>query len=284
MTLIDGKKIAQDIKNDLKKEIDKFKHAKPTLAVILVGNNPASETYIKMKKKACLEVGIKSMDIKLPKETTQDHLLKEIYKLNEAPNIDGILVQLPLPSHIDERKITFSIHPDKDVDGFHPLNLGKMFLGYTDCFIPCTPLGIRTLLEKENIQTLGKHIVIVGRSNIVGKPLAALLMQKGPDATVSIAHKKTEDLRSLTLSADILITAAGDPRFFDSSYIKKQAVVIDVGINKIVENGKTKIVGDVNFEEVAPIVKKITPVPGGVGPMTIAMLLSNTFDSFCKRR
>jgi len=276
--IIDGTAIAKVIQDRVAKAITHITSRAPGLAFILVGDNPASSTYINMKKKKCKEVGIFSVDMELPENISEAQLLEEIYKLNEDSSIDGILVQLPLPKHISTAKVMEAISPKKDVDGFHPLNVGKMLLGETDGFLPCTPLGITVLLTHSNIDVAGKHVVILGRSNIVGKPLAAILMQKAPhcNATVTIANSYTQHLAEITKSADILVAAIGHPHFVKKEMIKKGTVVIDVGINRI----DSKIVGDVDFDAVAPICSHITPVPGGVGPMTIAMLLSNTLLSF----
>ncbi len=269
--IIDGKKIASLILEDLKKEIEKSK--KPGLAFILVGENTASKTYVNMKKKACEKVGIRSYDYEFEKISEKD-LLDLIHKLNHDTAIDGILVQMPLPSYINSIKIINAIDPKKDVDGFHPLNMGKLLLGESDGFFPCTPLGIKTLFEKASIEVEGKHVVIIGRSNLVGKPLALMLVQKqkGANATVTLAHGNTKNLSKITKEADILISAVGKPALVNRQMIKNDVVIIDVGISKV----DGKIVGDVDFENVYPIVSRITPVPGGVGPMTIAMLLKNT--------
>ena len=286
MNVIDGKAIAKEIQKEIKREIAAFPFRKPGLAFILVGHNPASETYVKMKKKGCLEVGIYSETLELPPTISEKELLKHIDELNQSPLIDGILVQLPLPSHISSSKIFEAIHPEKDVDGFHPYNMGKLLLGEQGGFVACTPLGIVTLLEKTKIETQGKHIVIIGRSNIVGKPLAALLIQKRAhcNATVTIAHSASENLEAICKTADILIASIGSPHFITKPMVKKGTIVIDVGINRIHdEKGGTTLVGDVAFDEVKEIASFITPVPGGVGPMTIAMLLSNTLKSFKKR-
>ncbi len=276
--LIDGKQIAADIRSVLKEEISKLTGRKPGLAFILVGDDPASMAYVRMKEKGCHETGIISKILKLPMTITQDKLLAEITALNEDDTIDGILVQQPLPSQICLNRIVEAVHPGKDVDGFHPMNIGKLLLGHDDGLISCTPLGIMKLLEKAKIDPAGKHVVILGRSNIVGKPLAALLMQKkaGANATVTVAHSRSQNLSEITLSADILIAALGKPHFVKKEMIKEGAIVIDVGINR--ENNH--LVGDVDLDDVLPKCSRITPVPGGVGPMTIAMLLSNTLHSF----
>ncbi len=279
MMIIDGKKIALEILNELSHKIAMLPARKPGLAFILVGENPASISYVRAKKKTCLQIGIHSTLIQLSSLTSQEELIKHIAVLNKDPLIDGILVQLPLPLHIHNRPIMLAIDPAKDVDGFHPLNIGKLLLGEESGFIPCTPQGIHELLKRSSIPISGKHVVIVGRSNIVGKPLAALLMQKKSDcnATVTIAHSKSENLKNITKSADILVAAIGQPHFITKDMVKKGAVVIDVGINRLHDG---TLQGDVNYPEVAPITSHITPVPGGVGPMTIAMLMNNTYLSF----
>jgi methylenetetrahydrofolate dehydrogenase (NADP+) / methenyltetrahydrofolate cyclohydrolase len=284
MKLIDGSAIAKTIQTQIAQAVSQLSHRKPGLAFVLVGDNPSSHTYIRMKKKRCEEVGILSFDCILPKTVTEAQLLKEIEKLNQNPHVDGILVQLPLPEHINTMKVILAVDPKKDVDGFHPLNMGKTLLGENDGFLPCTPLGIQVLLTHAQIPVLGKHVVIMGRSNIVGKPLAAILMQKAPhaNATVTVAHSLSENLPEICRSADILIAAIGKPRFIKADMVKEGAVVIDVGINKIFDNGEC-IVGDVDFKAVAPRCAHITPVPKGVGPMTIAMLLSNTLLSYQRR-
>ncbi|CCB88811.1 bifunctional methylenetetrahydrofolate dehydrogenase/methenyltetrahydrofolate cyclohydrolase FolD [Simkania negevensis] len=278
MNLIDGKRIAQEIREELKQEINLLKGRKPGLAFILVGEDPASEAYVRMKKKGCLETGIYSEVLELPASVSEEALLKHISVLNEDEKIDGILVQQPLPSHISESKVIQAVKPEKDVDGFHPMNIGKLLLGEEGGFAACTPLGVMQLLERSAIDPGGKHVVIVGRSNIVGKPLAALLVQKKPyaNATVTIAHSRTENLTEVCRSADILVAAIGKAHFIESKMVKVGSVVIDVGINRV----DKKIVGDVNFEAVKEQCSAITPVPGGVGPMTIAMLLSNTLLSY----
>lgn len=276
--IIDGKKISLEILDDLKQKISQLPE-RPSLAFILVGENPASQTYVRQKKKTCAEIGIRSILIELPNETTQEELLQQIASLNHDPTIHGILVQLPLPLHIDDKAIMLAIDPTKDVDGFHPLNMGKLLLGQEDGFLPCTPNGIRELLKRSHIATAGSHVVVVGRSNIVGKPLAAMLMQKTCNATVTIAHSHTQNLAEITKSADILIVAVGKTQFIKKEMVREGTVVIDVGINRF-HTGK--LVGDVDYEEVAPLCSWITPVPGGVGPMTIAMLMQNTYSSFLK--
>jgi methylenetetrahydrofolate dehydrogenase (NADP+)/methenyltetrahydrofolate cyclohydrolase len=281
MNIINGKKIALEIQAEIANRVSHLHKRKPGLAFILVGDHPASQTYVRAKKKACAQIGILSTLLELPGTTAQEELLEHIHILNHDPHIDGILIQLPLPLHINDRAVMFAIDPNKDVDGFHPLNIGKLLLGDDTGFLPCTPYGIKELLKRHHIATKGKHVVIVGRSNIVGKPLAAILMQKKPDcnATVTIAHSESENLSEITRSADILIAAIGQPRFIRKEMVRLGAVVIDVGINRLIDG---TLVGDVDFMEVAPQTSWITPVPGGVGPMTIAMLMKNTLLSYQK--
>lgn len=278
--LLDGKKISGEIQAEIHKKLSLSKK-KPGLAVLLVGDNPASKTYVKAKSKACDHVGIFSKTIELPASIAESDLLKQIDQLNRNPEVHGILVQLPLPLHIDEKKVMAAIDPNKDVDGFHPVNVGKMLLGEEGGFLPCTPLGIKVLLERSRIETSGKHVVILGRSNIVGKPLAAILMQKksGCNATVTVAHSQSEYLSDITRSADILVAAIGKPHFVTKDLVKRHATVIDVGINRMPDG---KLVGDVDFKHVSETADHITPVPGGIGPMTIAMLLQNTLSAFLK--
>jgi methylenetetrahydrofolate dehydrogenase (NADP+)/methenyltetrahydrofolate cyclohydrolase len=281
--LIDGKKIASQIEQKITTTISQILGRKPGLVVILVGDHSASKIYIGMKKKKCQELGILSFDDHLPIDTTQEVLLEKIRKYNQDPNIDGILVQMPLPEHINAQAIIQAIDPMKDVDGFHPMNMGKLLIGNPDCFCPCTPLGIHMLLTHSSIPIAGKHVVIVGRSAIVGKPLAALLMQKSNDcnATVTIAHSMSQHLAEICRSADILVAAIGKAHFIKENMVREGACVIDVGINRVkTASCKHEIVGDVDFASVAPKCHAITPVPGGVGPMTIAMLMSNTLLSF----
>ncbi|MBI2743190.1 MAG: bifunctional methylenetetrahydrofolate dehydrogenase/methenyltetrahydrofolate cyclohydrolase FolD [Chlamydiales bacterium] len=280
--IIDGTKIAKGIEMRITEAL-RHTRRRPGLAFVLVGENPASKTYIRMKQKKCEEVGILSIDREFKESLSEEALLNEIDLLNANPEVDGILVQLPLPAHISTTRVMERITPFKDVDGFHPLNIGKMFLGELDGFLPCTPHGIHILLKHAEVPLQGKHVVILGRSNIVGKPLAAILMQKNRDcnATVTVANSFTENLPALCRSADILVAAIGSPQFVRKEMVKKGAVVIDVGINRIQSaDGKFRIVGDVAFDEVAPLCSQITPVPGGVGPMTIAMLLANTLLSY----
>lgn len=272
---IDGKAIGQEIRNELKEEVSSLvaQGVQPGLAVILVGENSASETYVRNKEKSSKEAGMKSELIKLSDTVSEEELLAEVEKLNQDDTIDGILVQLPLPKHIDENKVIRAIDPEKDVDGFHPMNVGKMLIGQ-ETFLPCTPYGIMQLLERSHVDIAGKHAVIIGRSNIVGKPMGQLLLQK--DATVTYCHSRTKDLKKFTLQADILIVAIGMAKFITGDYVKEGAVVIDVGMNRD-ENGK--LCGDVDYESAEQKASAITPVPGGVGPMTITMLLKNTVES-----
>ncbi|MFQ5823699.1 MAG: bifunctional methylenetetrahydrofolate dehydrogenase/methenyltetrahydrofolate cyclohydrolase FolD [bacterium] len=281
-TIIDGKKIAEEIKNSLKDKIQKLKHEGiiPKLSVVLVGENPASQIYVRMKTKACQELGIDSPTINLSSEISQTKLLNIIDELNKDDMVHGILVQLPLPKHIDEEMVINSISPVKDVDGFHPFNRGKLIIG-EETFVPCTPFGIQKMLVRSGFDPGGQHVVIVGRSKIVGLPLAILLMQKkaGANATVTMCHTGTEDLGKFTKQADILIAAMGRPEVIKGDMVKPGAVVIDVGVNRVEDLNSDKgyrIVGDVEFESACEIAKAISPVPGGVGPMTIAMLIYNT--------
>ncbi len=284
--VIDGNKIAAQIRGELEKEIRalKEKHGiSPGLAVILVGENPASQQYVKNKNKAAHEIGIYSEQHNLPKDTPEAELLALVAKLNAEPKIHGILVQLPLPKHIDEKKVLLLIDPEKDVDGFHPMNLGRMMVG-DPAYLPCTPHGVVKMLAYSGVKTSGRHVVVVGRSNIVGKPVANMLVQKaeGADATVTICHSRTRDLPSVTRQADILIAAIGQPEFVTAEMVKPGAVVIDVGVNRVDDPASPKgfrWVGDVRYEEVAAKASAISPVPGGVGPMTITMLLYNTVES-----
>lgn len=273
--LIDGIKIGKVIREEIKERVTKLKESgcTPGLAVIVVGDNQASHTYVRNKQKSSIEVGMKSELIELPSTVREDELLSHIEKLNKDKTINGILVQLPLPNHIDENRIILAIHPSKDVDGFHPENVGKMIIGQRS-FLSCTPYGIIKLLERTNTPIKGQHAVIVGRSNIVGKPMGQLLLQR--DATVTYCHSQTQDLESFTKQADILIVAIGRTKFIKENHVKEGAVVIDVGMNRD-EDGK--LCGDVDFETVKEKASAITPVPGGVGPMTITMLLKNTLHS-----
>ena len=283
--IIDGKKIALEIELELKEKIAAINGRKPCLAVILVGSHPASIVYTSRKVEMCQFVGMESLKKEFPENFEEELLIEEIEKLNQNPLIDGILVQLPLPAHINPEKVMRKICPEKDVDGLHPLNIGNLLLGETKGFFPCTPLGIKVLIERYGIHMEGKHVVVVGRSNIVGKPIAAMLVQNRGfgNATVTIAHQKTQNLDQVCRLADILIVAIGKPLFIKADMVKDGAVVIDVGINKISDSSKKsnyRLVGDVDFENVQEKCSFITPVPGGVGPMTIAMLLSNTLLSY----
>lgn len=285
MLLIDGKAVAKRMTEAIRSSIEALEGRKPGLAVLLVGDNPASCAYVRMKRKACVEVGIHSIVLQLSAAITQELLLEKIHECNQDPAIDGILVQLPLPPHIDPDLITSSIDPSKDVDGLHPHNMGKLLLGQEGGFAPCTPTGIKTLLVESGISIDGKHVVIVGRSNLVGKPLAAMLAQKKPfcNATVTLAHSATHHLAEICQQADILVAAVGKPFFITASMVRRNSVVIDVGINRVHSPTSTSgyaLVGDVDFDRVAPLCAAITPVPGGVGPMTIAQLLENTWISY----
>lgn len=273
--LIDGKALSKEKRENMKVIVEELKNSgiTPGLAVILVGNNPASRSYVRGKQKACEEVGIYSLLLELPEETTEEALLQEIERLNHDDSIHGILVQLPLPNHINELAIIEKISPEKDVDGFHPVNVGRMVTG-KDAFLPCTPAGIIELIKAQNIEISGKNVTIIGRSNIVGKPVGYLFLSE--NATVTTCHSKTKDIKKHTKQADIVVAAVGKPGFVTADFIKEGAVVIDVGINRL-ESGK--LVGDVAFDEVCDVASYITPVPGGVGPMTITMLLHNTIQS-----
>ena len=289
--IIDGKAIAAVINGETKLEAEKFTRLygrSPKLTVILVGDDPASQVYVRNKVRTCGEVGIESEQLTLPKETTEAELMALIAKLNSDDCVDGLLVQSPVPKHIDEKKVIQAIDPDKDVDCFTEKNVGKLLIGERDSLMPCTPYGIVELLRRSGISCRGKHAVVVGRSNIVGKPLAALLMQKSPeaDATVTVVHSGTPDIGAYTSQADIVIAAVGKPAFIRKDMVKKGAVVVDVGINRIFDEKlqKNRLVGDVAFDEVAEIAGAITPVPGGVGPMTIAMLMRNAVKAAFMRR
>lgn len=271
--LIDGKSMAQDVKRELASRIKRLESeagVRPGLAVILVGDDPASEVYVRGKIRDCRDVGIRSEWIRLPDSNPEEDLLRQIDRLNEDPRFHGILVQLPLPRHISAERVIHRIRPEKDVDGFHPINVGKMVIGQ-EAFLPCTPYGIMEMLRRSGISVAGKHAVVVGRSNIVGKPISILLQQA--DATVTLCHSKTRDLAAHTRRADILVVAVGKARVIGPEHVKPGAVVIDVGINRTEEG---RLTGDVDFEAVRSIASHITPVPGGVGPMTRAMLLVNT--------
>lgn len=283
MNILDGKKVSNDIKNEIAEIVTKMKangEKVPHLAAVLVGNNGASLTYVNSKVKSCERIGFDSTLVKLDENISEKDLLAEIEKLNQDDAIDGFIVQLPLPKHIDEQKILLAVHPDKDVDGFHPTNFGKMALDMPS-FIPATPFGIIELLERYKVETSGKHCVVIGRSHIVGRPMSILMSRKGfpGDATVTLTHSRTQNLKEITKTADIVISALGVPNFLKADMVKQDAVIIDVGITRVADDNTAKgykIVGDVDYEEVAPKSSYITPVPGGVGPMTIAMLLKNT--------
>ena len=287
--ITDGKAIARMVNEETLARVEKLKAAgkTPGLAVVLIGDDPASQVYVNSKAKKCAELGIYSDKRVLPADASMSDVLDLIDKLNRDPKIDGILVQSPPPPQIDEEKVIAAIDPDKDVDCFHERNVGKLLIGKTDGFRPCTPYGVLVLLEKSGIDPAGRHAVVIGRSNIVGKPLAAMLMQKakGANATVTVVHSGTPDIAKYTRDADILIAAIGKPEFVTGDMIKPGAAVIDVGINRIPnpETGKNKLVGDVNFQEAVEVAGAITPVPGGVGPMTIAILMSNAVTA-CERR
>ena len=286
MKLIDGKKIALKIKDEIKDQVDKMieqGEKPPHLAAVIVGNDGASLTYVGSKVKSCKQVGFNSTLITLPEDISENELLSEVDKLNKNNDIDGFIVQLPLPKHIDENKVTLSINPNKDVDGFHPLNFGKMALSMKS-FIPATPFGIIELLDRYQIKTSGKHTVVIGRSSIVGRPISILMNSKGKsgDSTVTVVHSRTKNIEDYIKSADILISALGVPDFVKKEMVKDGVVVIDVGITRVKDENYEKgyvIKGDVDFESVKNKASYITPVPGGVGPMTIAMLLKNTLLS-----
>ena len=289
MTLISGNEVASQVLEECKRDIAALaeRGLKPGLAVVLVGDDPASRAYVRSKDKKCQDLGLHSVKLELPAETTQEELLAEVQKLNADPAVHGILVQSPPPKHIDEAAIVRAIDPAKDVDGFHPVNVAKLALEDKTGFVPCTPLGCQRLLIAAGIETAGANVVVVGRSMIVGKPMALLLMAKGKggDATVTVAHSRTKDLVKVCREADIIIAAIGRPEFIKAEHVKEGAVVIDVGINRVEDPGSAKgykLVGDVKFDEVAPKCRAITPVPGGVGPMTIALLMHNTVKA-CKQ-
>ena len=283
MILLDGKKTSQELKEEIAAEVAEMRQQGqkvPHLAAVIVGNDGASLTYVSSKVRSCEQVGFESTLVRLPEDTTQEDLLREVAALNANEAIDGYIVQLPLPAHLDEEEVLLAIDPKKDVDGFHPTNFGRMALEL-ESFIPATPFGIMQLLERYKVDTLGKHAVVIGRSHIVGRPISILLSQKGDfaNATVTVAHSRTKDLKTLLKQADIIVSALGVPNFVQADMVKPGAVVIDVGITRVEDASRPKgyrIVGDVDFEQVAEKASYITPVPGGVGPMTIAMLLKNT--------
>ncbi|MDO9463552.1 MAG: bifunctional methylenetetrahydrofolate dehydrogenase/methenyltetrahydrofolate cyclohydrolase FolD [Deltaproteobacteria bacterium] len=283
--IISGTEIAKQIRAELKEEADNLRakhNITPGLATVLVGEDPASKVYVGQKEKACKELGIYSERIDVAADTTESELLALIDRLNRDPKINGILVQLPLPKHIDEKKVLYAIDPAKDVDGFHPVNVGKLLIG-AKCFLPCTPHGIQELLVRSGVETAGAEVVVVGRSNIVGKPIANMLLQKGKgaDATVTLCHTRTKDMAFHTRRADILIVAVGKPKTVTGDMVKEGVVVIDVGVNRIGQTpeGKAILAGDVDFDSVKEKAAAITPVPGGVGPMTITMLMMNTIQA-----
>ena len=281
--IIDGKQIAADVRAEVAAEVSKLKEkgVHPCLAVILVGENPASVSYVTGKRKALAEVGMDDRSIQLPETTSQEELLKLIAELNADSSVHGILVQLPLPKHIDEDKVIMAIAPEKDVDGFHPVSVGNMMIGRPG-FLPCTPHGIIVLLQKMGIQTAGKHAVVIGRSNIVGKPVRILLARKDVNCTVTMCHTGTKDMGAITRQADIIVVASGHPHTLTGNMVKDGAVVIDVGVNRIPDASKKsgfRLIGDCDFDDLVEKASYITPVPGGVGPMTIAMLMQNTLQS-----
>jgi methylenetetrahydrofolate dehydrogenase (NADP+) / methenyltetrahydrofolate cyclohydrolase len=290
MILLDGKKTSADLKVEIAKSVKQLKEQgrkTPHLAAILVGTDGASMTYVNAKVKACELVGFKSTLINLPEETSEEKLLKEINELNNNNDIDGFIVQLPLPKHIDEEKVLNAVNPDKDVDGFHPTNVGRMALDMP-CFLPATPFGILELLERYSIETSGKNVVIIGRSHIVGRPMSILMSQKrkAGNATVTVAHSRTKNMKELTLQADIIVAALGIPEFLTGDMVKDNVTIIDVGITRVDDASKKRgyrLAGDVHFESVSKKAAFITPVPGGVGPMTIAMLMKNTLLA-CERK
>ena len=281
--IIDGKAIAQNVRKEVAEQVKELnaKGISPCLAVILVGNNPASVSYVTGKQKALAEAGMTDKSVHLPEDTSEEELIKLIERLNSDKTVNGILVQLPLPKHINEDRVITAIAPEKDVDGFHPVNVGNLMIG-RKAFLPCTPHGVIVLLEKMNIETSGKHCVIIGRSNIVGKPLTILMSSKKVNSTVTICHTGTKDIESIVKQADIIVAAAGHPMTVTKQMVKPGAVVIDVGVNRIPDSTKKsgfRLTGDVDFEAVSEIASYITPVPGGVGPMTIAMLMVNTLEA-----
>lgn len=286
--IIDGKAVSAEMRQIIKKEIIELKDRtgkSPGLAVVLVGNDPASSVYVNNKHRACIELGISSFEYRLPEETTENDLVELISSLNKDERVNGILVQLPLPKHISEKRIIDTIDYRKDVDGFHPVNVGKLVIGDDDCFLPCTPHGCQILINRALSNTKGKHVVVVGRSNIVGKPVANIMLQKNKnaDCIVTVCHSAADDLSYYTKQADILVAAIGKPEMITAGMVKEGVIVIDVGINRVNDPehpGKTRLVGDVKFDEVSKKASAITPVPGGVGPMTITMLMKNTVEAF----
>ncbi len=284
--IIDGKQIADDMRAELAAQVEELKAngVTPGLTVVLVGEDPASQVYVRMKGKACEKLGMKSGTIRMPAETTEAELLQVVDRLNADDTVHGILVQLPLPDQIDEQRVLHSLRPDKDVDGFHPVNVGKVSIGDPTGFRPCTPYGVQQMLVRSGVEIAGAHAVIVGRSNIVGRPMASLLLHKGRggNATVTVCHSRTRNLPDVTRQADILIAAIGSAEFVKGDWVKPGAVVIDVGVNRVDDPSSEKgyrLVGDVEYEAARKVASAITPVPGGVGPMTITMLLLNTVKS-----
>lgn len=282
-TIIDGKEVAAQVRAEVAEKVSalKAKGITPCLAVILVGENPASVSYVTGKQKALAEAGMADRSVHLPETTTEEELLHLIEELNEDSSVHGILVQLPLPKHIDEEKVLLAIDPSKDVDGFHPVNVGNLVIG-KKAYLPCTPHGIIVLLEKAGIQTSGKHAVVIGRSNIVGKPVSLLLARKETNCTVTLCHTGTKNIEEITRQADILVAAAGRPHTVTKDMVKPGAVVIDIGVNRIPDSTKKsgfRLIGDCDFEDLKDVAGFITPVPGGVGPMTIAMLMFNTLEA-----
>ncbi len=290
MEILDGRKLSKTLKEEIKEEVSAIVaqgHRPPHLSAVLVGNNPASEAYMGNKVKSCDMVGFDSKLIRRVEDISQDELLEIVSQLNNDDRVDGFIVQLPLPEHIDDEAVLLAIDPAKDVDGFHPYNFGCMAQGM-DCFLPATPLGIITMLERYKVETSGKNVVVIGRSNIVGTPMSILLSRKSPsgNATVTLAHSRTKNLKEICLRADIIISALGKPFFITHDMVKEGVVVIDVGINRIDDLSRksgTRLVGDVDFEKVAPKSSFITPVPGGVGPMTVASLMMNTLKAFKRK-
>lgn len=286
MTIIDGKDLSQKIKSEIAVEVEKLKSAggkTPHLAAVLVGENPASKVYVRNKVRSCEQVGFKSTLIQKSIDITEDELIETVHFLNNDEDIDGFIVQLPLPKHINEDRVTLAIDPKKDVDGFHPVNFGRMALGLP-CYLPATPFGIVTMLDRYNIETSGKHAVVIGRSSIVGTPMSILLSRKAKvgNCTVTITHSRTKDLSGILRTADIIVAAIGIPNFVKADMVQKGAVVIDVGINRVDDETAKRgyrLVGDVDYENVAPLCSHITPVPGGVGPMTVTSLMLNTLKS-----
>ncbi len=288
MQIIDGKQVASQVLEEVKKDIEELKEKgiTPGLAVVLVGDDPASQVYVGSKVKKCAELGMNSKKIVLPADATQEELVALIHELNADSSMHGILVQSPPPSHIDEEAVILNIDPAKDVDGFHPENVAKLVLEDESGFVPCTPLGCMRLLKAAGVETSGANAVVIGRSMIVGKPMAHLLMARNANATVTVAHSRTKNLPELCRSADIIVAAVGRPKFVTADFVKEGAVVIDVGINRVEDASAARgyrIVGDVDYEAVAPHCSAITPVPGGVGPMTIAMLMANTVKA-CRQQ